>query len=317
MIPLQGAREDDDRRAAVPLLGLRALGARDQPVLDDRAQAQVRRGGDALADRPAPGDRARRRAGDDPADPRARRRGARPLRPRRRCAPCRSPAPRCRARSPDRWMDHFGENLYNLYGSTEVAWATIATPRDLREAPGTAGRPPRGTIVQALRRRRQAGRRRARPAASSSATSAVRGLHGRRQQGRDRRACCPPATSATSTTPGRLFIDGRDDDMIVSGGENVFPAEVEDLLHGPRRTSPRSAVFGVDDEKFGQRLKAVDRQEGLAELSEDEVKEYVKSNLAGYKVAARRRVHRRAARAPPPARCSSASCARRRPIRAA
>ena len=45
-------------------------------------------------------------------------------------------------------MDHFGENLYNLYGSTEVAWATIATPRDLREAPGTAGRPPRGSVVK-------------------------------------------------------------------------------------------------------------------------------------------------------------------------
>ena len=45
-------------------------------------------------------------------------------------------------------MDHFGENLYNLYGSTEVAWATIATPRDLREAPGTAGSPPRGSVVK-------------------------------------------------------------------------------------------------------------------------------------------------------------------------
>ena len=48
----------------------------------------------------------------------------------------------------DRWMDLFGENVYNLYGSTEVAWATIATPRDLREAPGTAGKPPRGTVVK-------------------------------------------------------------------------------------------------------------------------------------------------------------------------
>ena len=46
------------------------------------------------------------------------------------------------------WMDEFGENLYNLYGSTEVAWATIATPQDLREAPGTAGAPPRGTMLK-------------------------------------------------------------------------------------------------------------------------------------------------------------------------
>ena len=39
------------------------------------------------------------------------------------------------------WMDAFGENLYNTYGSTEVAWATIATPADMRAAPGTAGTP--------------------------------------------------------------------------------------------------------------------------------------------------------------------------------
>ena len=67
-------------------------------------------------------------------------------------------------------MDLFGENLYNLYGSTEVAWATIATPEDLREAPGTAGRPPRGTVVKLYD---DDGRRssRARPAASSSATT--------------------------------------------------------------------------------------------------------------------------------------------------
>ena len=48
----------------------------------------------------------------------------------------------------EKWMDHFGDNLYNLYGSTEVAWATIATPEDLRAAPGTAGLPPRGTVVK-------------------------------------------------------------------------------------------------------------------------------------------------------------------------
>src|SRR5207244_5030755 len=47
-----------------------------------------------------------------------------------------------------KWMDTFGDNLYNLYGSTEVAWATIATPEDLRAAPSTAGRPPRGTAVR-------------------------------------------------------------------------------------------------------------------------------------------------------------------------
>jgi acyl-CoA synthetase (AMP-forming)/AMP-acid ligase II len=54
---------------------------------------------------------------------------------------------------------------------------------------------------------------------------------------------------------GRLFIDGRDDEMIVSGGENVFPREVEDLL-GRSRAVVEVAVIGVEDEEFGQRLKA-------------------------------------------------------------
>ena len=82
---------------------------------------------------------------------------------------------------------------------------------------------------------------------------------------------------------GRLFIDGRDDDMIVSGGENVFPAEVEELLSGHEAIA-EAAVFGVDDEQFGQRLAAVVVVRGEQQLSEDEVRRFVKSNLAGYKV---------------------------------
>ena len=54
---------------------------------------------------------------------------------------------------------------------------------------------------------------------------------------------------------GRLFIDGRDDEMIVSGGENVFPREVEDLL-ADHDGVVEVAVIGVEDEEFGQRLKA-------------------------------------------------------------
>ena len=90
---------------------------------------------------------------------------------------------------------------------------------------------------------------------------------------------------------GRLFIDGRDDEMIVSGGENVFPREVEDLLsdHGQIK---EVAVIGVDDEEFGQRLKAfVVLSEG-ADLTPDKVKQHVKSNLARLQGPAGRRVPR-------------------------
>ena len=82
---------------------------------------------------------------------------------------------------------------------------------------------------------------------------------------------------------GRLFVDGRDDEMIVSGGENVFPREVEDLLADHEQVE-EAAVIGVADEEFGERLKAFVVPRGGAQLSEDTVKDYVKENLARYKV---------------------------------
>jgi len=182
----------------------------------------------------------------------------------------------------ERWMDHFGENLYNLYGSTEVAWATIASPQDLREAPGTSGLPPRGTVVRIY---------------DDDGNPVEEGDTGRIFVGNDLQfegytgggnkdvidGLMSSGDVGHFDEAGRLFIDGRDDDMIVSGGENVFPQEVEDLLTGHESIS-EAAVFGVDDEEFGQRLKAVVVTRGGKQLSEDEVKKYVKSNLAGYKV---------------------------------
>jgi acyl-CoA synthetase (AMP-forming)/AMP-acid ligase II len=180
----------------------------------------------------------------------------------------------------ERWMDLFGENLYNLYGSTEVAWATIATPEDLRQAPGTAGKPPRGTIVKLY---------------DDDGDPVERGDSGRIFVGNEMQfegytgggnkdvidGLMSSGDVGHFDEAGRLFVDGRDDDMIVSGGENVFPQEVEDLLSGHENIA-EAAVFGVDDEEYGQRLKAVVVKKG--EISEDEIKKFVKSNLAGYKV---------------------------------
>jgi len=180
----------------------------------------------------------------------------------------------------DRWMDHFGEHLYNLYGSTEVAWATIATPRDLREAPGTVGRPPRGSIVRLYD---EDGRPVARGETGRIFVSNEVQFEGYTGGGGKDEidGLLSSGDVGHFDEAGRLFIDGRDDDMIVSGGENVFPSEVEDLLHGHEAVRD-VAVFGVDDEQFGQRLKAVIVKAG--ELSEDDVRAYVKANLAGYKV---------------------------------
>src|SRR3954463_2977880 len=180
----------------------------------------------------------------------------------------------------ERWMDHFGDNLFNLYGSTEVAWATIATPKDLRDAPGRAGKPPRGTIVRIYDDEGQ-------PVEVGETGRIFVGndLQFEGYTGGGNKDVIDGLMSSGDVghfdDEGRLFVDGRDDDMIVSGGENVFPQEVEELLESHDNIK-EAAVFGVDDEKFGQRLKAV--VVSKKKMSADEVKKYVKSNLAGYKV---------------------------------
>ena len=178
--------------------------------------------------------------------------------------------------------DAFGPVVYNLYGSTEVSYATIATPEDLIAAPATVGKIVRGSVVKIF---------------DDEANEVPCGQTGRIFVGNlsqfegytgggskeQIQGLMSSGDVGHFDEEGRLFIDGRDDDMIVSGGENVFPAEVEELLSGHDAIS-EAAVIGVDDEKFGQRLKAfVVASEGKSP-TEDELKAYVKENLANYKV---------------------------------
>jgi acyl-CoA synthetase (AMP-forming)/AMP-acid ligase II len=180
------------------------------------------------------------------------------------------------------WMDQFGDNLYNLYGSTEVAWATVATPEDMRAAPGTAGRPPRGTVVRIVDENGE----------DVSPGETGRIFIGNRMAfegytgGGDKEHLGDLLSSGDIghiDEEGRLFIDGRDDEMIVSGGENVFPREVEDLL-ADHEGVVEAAAIGVEDEEFGQRLRAFVVKEDGANVSEEELKSHVKANLARYKV---------------------------------
>jgi len=179
-------------------------------------------------------------------------------------------------------MDAFGDVLYNLYGSTEVAWATIATPEDLRAAPGTAGKAPRGTIVKLF---------------DDDGNEVSEGDTGRIFVGNEMQfegytggggkeviqGLMSSGDVGHFDDGGRLFIDGRDDEMIVSGGENVFPAEVEDLL-AKRDDVSEVAIIGIEDKEFGQALKAFVVPKNGKKPDESELKKYVKSNLANYKV---------------------------------
>jgi fatty-acyl-CoA synthase len=182
----------------------------------------------------------------------------------------------------NRVMDAFGDALYNLYGSTEVAWATVAGPPDLRAAPGTAGRPPRGTVVKILD---EHGSELPLGASGRIFVGSEMLFEGYTGGGDKDRFGGLMATGDVGhfDVAGRLFVDGRDDDMIVSGGENVFPGEVEDLLAGMAGIR-EVAVVGVADEEFGQRLRAVVSLEAGAELSEDQLQDHVRTHLARYKV---------------------------------
>src|SRR5919197_5261873 len=151
-------------------------------------------------------------------------------------------------------MDAFGDIVYNLYGSTEVAWATIATPEALRAAPGTAGRPPRGTVVRLYD---EGGDLVTKPGETGRIFVGNEMLFEGYTGGGGKAVI--DGLMATGDVGhfdagGHLFVDGRDDEMIVSGGENVFPREVEDLL-SDHEAIDEVAIIGVEDKEFGQRLK--------------------------------------------------------------
>ncbi|MDQ6744575.1 MAG: acyl-CoA synthetase [Actinomycetota bacterium] len=182
----------------------------------------------------------------------------------------------------ERAMEAFGPVVYNLYGSTEVAYATIATPEDLQADSSSVGKVVRGSMVKIFGDDDEE-----LPEGESGRIfvgnfSQFEGYTG--GGGKDTiKGLMASGDVGHFGEDGRLFIDGRDDEMIVSGGENVFPAEVEELLASHEKIE-EAAVLGVQDKKFGQRLKAYVVQHGGGELSEEDVKGFVKENLANYKV---------------------------------
>jgi fatty-acyl-CoA synthase len=179
-------------------------------------------------------------------------------------------------------MKTFGPVIYNLYGSTEIAYATIATPEDLEADASSVGKVVRGSVVKIFDQDDEEV-----PTGTSGRIFVGNVSQFEGYTGGGTKAAVQGLMSSGDVghfdEHGRLFIDGRDDEMIVSGGENVFPAEVEELLAG-HESIEEAAAIGVEDEKFGQRLKAFVVLRDSVELSEDEIKEYVRENLARYKV---------------------------------
>ena len=181
-----------------------------------------------------------------------------------------------------RVQDALGPVLYNFYGTTEVSWASIATPEDLQRAPDTAGRPCRGTQVRIL---------------DDNGNALPTGETGRIFVGNN--MLFEGYTNGTTKEvheglmstgdlgrfdeSGRLYIVGREDDMIVSGGENVYPKETEDVIAGLPGVV-ETAVIGVPDPEFGQRLAAFVVPHEHAGLDSEGVRDSVREKLSRFAV---------------------------------
>jgi acyl-CoA synthetase (AMP-forming)/AMP-acid ligase II len=180
-----------------------------------------------------------------------------------------------------RFMDRFGDVLYNVYGSSETALATVALPRDLRSAPGTAGHPVPGVKLAILD---EDGRPVPDGATGRVFVGSPFGFDGYTGGGSKDAVAGLLATGDLGHLDrrGRLSIDGREDDMIISGGENVFPGEVEDLLSEHPAVAEVS-VIGVPDAAFGERLRAFIVPRAGAPATAEQLQTYVHDRLARFK----------------------------------
>jgi acyl-CoA synthetase (AMP-forming)/AMP-acid ligase II len=181
-----------------------------------------------------------------------------------------------------KFMDEFGDVIYNNYNATEAGMIATATPADLRAAPDTAGKPAVGTEIRILS-----------DTFAELAPGEVGGIYVRNSSQFDgyttgstkdfHEGFMSSGDVGYLDSEGRLFVVGRDDEMIVSGGENVYPIEVEKTLLTHADVA-EATVIGVADADYGERLAAfvVLRPGGAA--TPDDLKQHVRDNLANYKV---------------------------------
>ncbi|MCV7101065.1 AMP-binding protein [Mycobacterium palustre] len=183
-----------------------------------------------------------------------------------------------------RFMDAYGDILYNGYGSTEVGIGALATPADLRDAPETVGRPVAGCPVRIFDRNDRPVGPRVTGRIFVGGELAGEGYTG----GSGAEKAKAVVENMTSTgdmgyfdNAGRLFIVGREDDMIISGGENVYPRAVENAL-AEHPDVADNAVIGVPDERFGQRLAAFVVAKPDSGIDPTALREYLKGKVSRF-----------------------------------
>lgn len=182
-----------------------------------------------------------------------------------------------------RVIEEFGHVLYNFYGATETGLNTLATPEELLRSPGTIGHAIRENEIRLLD---EHGREVADGETGElwvRSGMLVEGYHDDRAatEASMREGFFSVGDLAHRDDNGLFHIDGRKRDMIITGGVNVYPAEVEEVLHRHPHVA-EAAVVGVEDDEWGERVRAcvVPRDE----LDPVELLAWAKRHLAGPKV---------------------------------
>jgi acyl-CoA synthetase (AMP-forming)/AMP-acid ligase II len=191
----------------------------------------------------------------------------------------------CPMRVKEQALAMFGPVLYEFYGSTELGVNTVLRPADVLRKPGSCGRAATGVELAILD-----DEGRAAPAGTPGE------LHVRRYSGVfDEYYKNPAATAQTSRgewmsvgdvawmdEEGFVYICDRKRDMIISGGVNIYPAEIEDTLHRHPAVED-AAVFGVPDENWGERVHAAVQLRPGREATARELMDFCRVHLADYK----------------------------------
>jgi len=191
----------------------------------------------------------------------------------------------CPMRVKEEILAWFGPVLYEFYGSTELGVNTVLGPHDMLRKPHSCGRAAPGIELAVLD---DAGR--PRPAGEPGE------LHVRRNEGmfegyyKNAQATSETARGewlsvgdvAWIDAEGFVFICDRKRDMIISGGVNIYPAEIEDVLHRHPGVDD-AAVFGVPDAEWGERVHAAVQPRAGVALTERDVIDFCRRHLADYK----------------------------------
>jgi acyl-CoA synthetase (AMP-forming)/AMP-acid ligase II len=192
----------------------------------------------------------------------------------------------CPMRVKEAVLAWFGPVLYEFYGSTELGVNTVLAPHDMLRKPHSCGRAAPGTELAVLD---EAGR----PLPPGQPGE----LHVRRNEGMfdgyyknadatrqtERGDWLSVGDVAWMDDEGFVYICDRKRDMIISGGVNIYPAEIEDVLH--RHPAVEDvAVFGVPDEEWGERVHAAIKPREGVHLGTDDVRAFARQHMADYKV---------------------------------